>query len=246
MKKKYTIIVICILIGCFLIFANFYYCWKQFNFQSEESINFISWLLSDIGMDWLFETLYDLGIGFIGSAIFLVLVDWTLEHVENKIINATNLDNKRREIAKGMRYSPEQTLEVYRLHGNLLSLFTDQFFQGCKWSGLKLDGLDLSKSDLTNSDLSNSSLVDTNLSNCILSGVNLNGAKLTYANFTGTNISEAQLRVADSLWNSIMPNGEKYDGRFMLKGDIKEAKQYGYDILNDENAKKLFYSKKEK
>lgn len=41
-----------------------------------------------------------------------------------------------------------------------------------------------------------------------------------------------------------MPNGEKFDGRFILKGDIKEAQKYGYDIVNDEQARNTFFSQK--
>lgn len=246
MKKKYIIILLCILSGFILLITDFYYDWYQFNLVTENHIGFISWLISNDGLRYLFDVFSDLGISLIGSAIFLIMVDWTIANAEKRIVDATELDSRRREIAHEMRYSPKQTLETHRTFKNISGLFNDQFFQGCKWCNLSLDGLNFSKSDLTNCDFSNSSLVDVNLSYCILSGVIFKDAKLTCTNFIGTNVSDEQLKTAYSLWNSIMPDGEKYDGRFMLLGDIKEASQYGYDILNDEKDRKVYFSKEDR
>lgn len=245
MKKKYIIILMCILSGFILLITDFYYEWSQFNLVTKNHISFIAWLMSNNGLGHIFDTLNDLGIGLIGSAIFLIMVDWTIANAERRIVDATELEDKRRKIAWEMRYAPQQALEMYRICENVSNLFTNQFFQGCKWYGLNLDGLNFSKSDLTNCDFSNSSLVDTNLSYCILSGAVFTDVKLTCTNFTGSNVSDEQLKVAYSLWQSIMPNGEKYDGRFMLKGDIKEASQYGYDIVNDDAAKNAYFNTKE-
>ena len=89
-----------------------------------------------------------------------------------------------------------------------------------------------------------SSLIGANLSNCIMLESSIQNAKLAFANLTGTNLSDAEFRTAYSLWNAILPDGKKYDGRFMLEGDIQEAKKLGYDIINDESQKKTFYQKR--
>jgi len=246
MRKRYAIIFMCILSGCIFLVSDFYYTWFQFSLAAETQIDFVSWLISNAGLGYLFEALGDLGICLIGSSVFLIMVNWTIANAEKRIVDATNLERKRHEIAREMRYLPKQTIEIYRNSGSTSDLFINQFFQGCKWCGLTLDSLNFSKSDFTNCDFTNSSLVDVNLSYCILSGAIFKNAKLTCTNFKGSNVSEEQLRAAYSLWNSIMPNGDKYDGRFMLPGDIREASQYGYDILNDEKARAAYFSKGEK
>lgn len=142
-----------------------------------------------------------------------------------------------------MRSNPKRALETYQSSESAVGLFNNQFFRGCNWSGLRLDRFDFSESDLTNCDLSNASLVETNLKGCTLKDVNFNGTVLTCTNLKDTDITEDQLKTASSLWNSIMPNGEKFDGRFILDGDVKEAAKYGYDIINDVNAKNVFFRK---
>lgn len=243
MKKKYIIIIVCLVVGLLLFLSGFVYAWMHYNEITKNSIDFLSWTFSYSGLSRLFSSLEDLGIGLIGSVIFLLLVDWTIKNAEKRIIDATDKKSKRAEIARDMRNNPKQTLKTYQSSESAEGLFNNQFFRGCNWSGLRLDRFDFSESDLTDCNLSNASLVETNLRGCTLKDVNFNKTVLTCTNLKDTDITEDQLKTASSLWNSIMPNGEKFDGRFILDGDVKEAAKYGYDIINDSNAKIVFFRK---
>ena len=87
----------------------------------------------------------------------------------------------------------------------------------------------LHQSNLAWVDLSNANLRAAKLSLCNLSGANLRDAKIENADFYKANLrgvrnlSEDQIRLAARLWGAIMPDGEKYDGRFSLFGDLALA-----------------------
>jgi uncharacterized protein YjbI with pentapeptide repeats len=95
-----------------------------------------------------------------------------------------------------------------------------------------------------------------NLSNARLSGifyeVDFSGAELHHAQFQGAslvnadltdarNMYEDNLRLARRLRGTRMPDGERYDGRFELIGDIDDARKVGVD-LTDPNAAAQFFS----
>ncbi len=54
----------------------------------------------------------------------------------------------------------------------------------------------------------------------------MNGVSLHFANLLGASISTDQLKVVNSLWRAIMPDGQRYDGRYNLQGDIDIYTKY--------------------
>lgn len=79
---------------------------------------------------------------------------------------------------------------------------------------------------LETADLSGANLWRANLKNAHLQGCNFSGAKLQYANLEGAQyLTDSQLKQAWALKGAIMPNGQRYDGRFALPGDVSEAKE---------------------
>ena len=69
---------------------------------------------------------------------------------------------------------------------------------------------------------------------------NLKNANLTEADFSRAVVDDEQLAEAHSLYGATMPNGDRYDGRFHLKGDLNEAQQKGIDI-DDPDLMKRWY-----
>lgn len=85
--------------------------------------------------------------------------------------------------------------------------------------------------DLSQANLSGASLSRANFQGANMSQTNLAGADLFKANLTEVrNLTEMQLAVAKRLWGAIMPNGETYDGRFNLPGDLEFAKWGRVDV----------------
>lgn len=74
-------------------------------------------------------------------------------------------------------------------------------------------------------------------------GADLSGAHLVHCDFTDADhLKELQLRQANMLRGTILPNGELYDGRWNLAGDIHNAEQAGYDLSKTED-RALFYKR---
>jgi uncharacterized protein YjbI with pentapeptide repeats len=104
----------------------------------------------------------------------------------------------------------------------------------------------LHQSNLAWVDLSNANLRAAKLSLCNLSGANLKDAKIDNADFYkanlrgARNLTEEQICSAARFWGATMPNGEKYDGRFSLFGDLALA-QWNSVNTNDPQAMADFY-----
>jgi len=69
---------------------------------------------------------------------------------------------------------------------------------------------------------------------------NLKNARITNSNLFGVSVRNEQLVQLNSLLHTIMPNGELYDGRFNLSGDIEFFKRTAIDA-KDPNEWALFY-----
>lgn len=245
MKKIKIIFVVCICIisGLLCFGANLIYQWTIVNNQ-DNSISFFKWLASTNGMNLLMNGVGDIGISLIGSAIFLICVDWFINRLEDKRKLEVEIEHKRFTVQTEMRNNPQTMIKMLKTEEGSMheGLFNKQFFGGCDFSNLDLDNIDFSESNLTGVKFNNSSLIGANFYKCILKGANIQNAKLSFANLKDTDLKEDDLKTAYSLWNTILPNGEKYDGRFMLEGDILEAEKFGLDIVNNESQKKLFFS----
>jgi hypothetical protein len=90
--------------------------------------------------------------------------------------------------------------------------------------------VDLHQANLDDADLTNAKLQAAKLNRSSLQGANLEGADLTNAdlykvNLRGArNLTEKQLSTLNELFGSIMPDGNVYNGRFNLFGDLARAK----------------------
>lgn len=113
--------------------------------------------------------------------------------------------------------------------------------EGADLLGANLSSVDFHQAHLQNADLSmanleSAKLTRANLQDANLSLANLTGADLFKADLTNAhNLTHTQLARAKRLWGAIMPDGETYDGRYNLPGDIDFAR-WGRIDLNDEEA----------
>ena len=78
------------------------------------------------------------------------------------------------------------------------------------------------------------------------SGEQLGGADLSDADFRGANLYEAKVsdeEIADCniLYGATMPDGNRYDGRFSLEGDIAFAREEGIKT-DDSSAMARWYA----
>jgi uncharacterized protein YjbI with pentapeptide repeats len=98
----------------------------------------------------------------------------------------------------------------------------------------------LKEASLDETDLAEARLEGTNLEQANLRGANLEaadfaGADLKEANLAkarlgeATGLSEDQLSQAARLATATMPDGNRYNGRFNLAGDLLDARLAGYD-----------------
>ncbi len=120
--------------------------------------------------------------------------------------------------------------------------------------GVPLCHVHMQGADLLGANLARVDFHQAHLQNADLSMANLKGAKLTRANLQGANLSMANLSDADlfkadltnvhnlthpqlvhakRLWGAIMPDGETYDGRYNLPGDIDFARWGRVDVDNE-------------
>jgi len=99
----------------------------------------------------------------------------------------------------------------------------------------------LQYADLSKADMSATKLTRVDLQGANLSQTNLSGADLYKANLKeARNLTEDQIAQAKRLWGALMPEGELYDGRYNLAGDITFA-QWGRIDINDPEAMANFF-----
>lgn len=117
--------------------------------------------------------------------------------------------------------------------------------------GADLLSADLAKVDFHQADLQGADLRNANLNKAKLTRVNLQGANLSKANLEGAdmfkanlkdvrNLMDEQLTSAHRLFGATMPNGEPYDGRFNLTGDLEFARWGRVDIDNPQAMAEFF------
>ncbi len=106
---------------------------------------------------------------------------------------------------------------------------------GVDLSHMELQGADLSRSTLVNADLRRADLHHAALDQADLSGADLSDADLREATFEnallgrvnlrGAKVRDEQLSIAETLNGATMPDGQRYDGRFELPGDLADARR---------------------
>jgi hypothetical protein len=95
---------------------------------------------------------------------------------------------------------------------------------------------DLHEADLSMANLSGARLTRANLQAANLSHADLSNADLFKANLKeARNLTDRQLMQAKRLWGAVMPNGDTYDGRYNLAGDLEFA-QWGRVDARDPHA----------
>jgi uncharacterized protein YjbI with pentapeptide repeats len=124
-------------------------------------------------------------------------------------------------------------------------------FQHSDLTNANLKGADLRMahlqlSNLSYSDLTGAWLSNINLYGADLRGVCLKGANLLKANLQGArNLNIEQLIEAKSLWGAILPDGNLYDGRLNLPGDIEFAEAGHVDVHNPREMAAFYRSAEE-
>jgi hypothetical protein len=88
-----------------------------------------------------------------------------------------------------------------------------------------LIGTNLSNSRLSQAHLGGAYLIEANLEEADLQGAILDNACLWGTNLRNARVTEGQLRKAIMLQGSTMPDGNFYDGRFNLSGDVLLANE---------------------
>jgi hypothetical protein len=99
----------------------------------------------------------------------------------------------------------------------------------------------LAAADLSGADLAAAKLTRVDLRDAVLKGANLSGADLFKSDLTGVRfLADEQLAQARRLWGAIMPDGELYDGRYNLPGDLEFARWGRVDIHDPEAMAEFF------
>lgn len=96
--------------------------------------------------------------------------------------------------------------------------------------------------DLRGSNWRDANLYQANLLECDLQRVQFDNADLYEANLTGAKVSADQLRRSKTMRYAIMPNGEKYDGRYNLPHDLNlmHDPRFKTDPSNEEQVAKFY------
>jgi hypothetical protein len=102
--------------------------------------------------------------------------------------------------------------------------------RGADLRGAGLFRANLEGARLFKADLRGVHLVGANLQGAYLGQADLQGAHLAGANLHGVHqLSSRQLAQVNRLKGATMPDGSRYDGRFILVGDIKQAAKNDVD-----------------
>ena len=105
----------------------------------------------------------------------------------------------------------------------------------------QLSGTDLEGARLEGTNLRKANLSGANLQGSYLEGAVLGGADLSLVNLDGAqNLRTSQLIEVANLVHATMSDGNRYDGRFNLAGDVAQAHLEGYSI-RDYTAMARFY-----
>lgn len=181
------------------------------------------------------------GTGMGGSLVTFILIDLLIGSREKR-----EADERERARLIGRMHSRDNGLtlvavEEMRAHGWL----TDGTLHGANLVHANLQAGYLRYAILPKVNLHRASLQRTRLGRADLRGANfseanLEGADLDEARLDGASVSLAQLAQANRLRGASMPDGERYDGRLNLPGDLQDADADGIAI-HDASAMAAFY-----
>ena len=145
-----------------------------------------------------------------------------------------------------------QAIEELRVRGWL----TDGSLCGIALCQAELENVDLMEADLRNVDLHQANLEFADLRKARLNGAKLQRASLYRANFDqadltyaemykanlrgAQNLTEQQLANVHQLLGAIMPDGNIYDGRFNLPGDLARARWAKVNLDDSESMAELY------
>lgn len=108
-------------------------------------------------------------------------------------------------------------------------------------SGVDFHQANLQWTDLTFADLRCAKLTRTHLQGANLRQANLSRADLFKADLHGAyNLTPEQLSKVTRLWGAILPEGNLYDGRYNLPGDLEHARWAKIDLNNPQEKAKFY------
>ncbi len=114
---------------------------------------------------------------------------------------------------------------------------------GANLAGADLRGASLQRARLFKANLQGAYLLKADLREAHLAGADLQGAHMGGANLLGAamagvnlqgafQVSAKQLALASRLKGATMPDGSRYDGRYNLPGDLRQAARVGVDCAD--------------
>lgn len=115
------------------------------------------------------------------------------------------------------------------------------------FTGATLDRCSLDFAELDHGCFEGASLVETSLIGARLKlakfrSATLSGANLSWTILTGAqDLSDAELATASGLLGAVMPDGQRYDGRFNLHGDVAEARARGFDLISPSQRRQFYF-----
>lgn len=235
MNKKLVWITvgICLTVGLFLFGIGVFMQWETYS-KADYSNSIIIWLKSPEGLLILGVAVETFAINLISSIVFLIAVDFVIDRNVKRVEKRLSLEKTERDVLTLIRTDPQEALRIIHVDVANYHILAGQFLGGCDFSNLILDGLDLSGADLHGVKLTSTSLIGTNLTNCNLSQTDFSNSNLAKAILFGAKVDEEKLKQAYSLRETIMPNGEKYNGEYGLLGDAAEAKKLNIDLKNED------------
>jgi hypothetical protein len=156
-------------------------------------------------MEWI-EALWPEGAGIVFTVLFLDRAN----HIRQQ---RTMIRQLVRRAQSRYAHTALVAIEELRVEDQLWrGVLAGRSLRGANWRGANLYRTDLRGSDLTN--------------------VQFEDADLTDANLTGAKVTHEQLERADRMRGAILRNGQRYDGRYVLEGDVQQIEAEG--ILIDE------------
>lgn len=182
--------------------------------------------VSPSAVQWWENALLNFSTEMLGALLTFILIDLVIGGREKREAEEREETRRlKRRLIKRLR-SPNNEITASAAgelrHRGWLENGT---LESAYLSHANLRGVDLSNADLEGARLTRAKLQDT-----VLSGANLEGSTLKVE----------QLSQAYSLREAIMPDGQKYDGRLGLEGDVQLAERGGVDVDNPQVMAKFY------
>lgn len=203
----------------------------------------LKWL-SGAGRATLIGLLSNLGTSLIGAALFLFMVQRTLDHRRERQVEYGRLSQETNRLLERLRLGGDVAtvaLTDLRASGALrIGMLEGQQLRGVNLSKQDLSGAQLEGSDLSDSDLREALFVGAILRGARLERVQLGSADLSWADLTGAHVDDEVLRTASSLWRCTLPDGSTYDGKWNLPGEVTAAERYGVNLADPTERREFF------